>query len=97
MDNSQQLVTGVVCGAAAMAALMHMRGWGCATTNVTSPCPRLAEAPQRKPTSKVVVVTGGSRGIGAAVCIMLGREGYRVCVNYRCVMLPWPVHMHHVA
>jgi NAD(P)-dependent dehydrogenase (short-subunit alcohol dehydrogenase family) len=30
----------------------------------------------------MVVVTGGSRGIGAAVCRKLGALGYRVAVNY---------------
>lgn len=29
-----------------------------------------------------VVVTGGGRGIGAAVCRLLGARGYRVVVNY---------------
>ncbi|REL32463.1 SDR family oxidoreductase [Thalassotalea euphylliae] len=33
--------------------------------------------------SKVVLVTGGSRGIGAATSIYLGKQGYSVCVNYR--------------
>lgn len=32
--------------------------------------------------SKVVIVTGSSRGIGAAVARQAGREGYAVCVNY---------------
>mmetsp|Transcript_50643 Transcript_50643/g.127206 ORF Transcript_50643/g.127206 Transcript_50643/m.127206 type:complete len:151 (-) Transcript_50643:201-653(-) len=31
----------------------------------------------------VVVVTGGSRGIGAALCERLGADGYHVVVNYR--------------
>ena len=31
----------------------------------------------------VAIVTGASRGIGAAVAGLLGRHGYRVCVNYR--------------
>lgn len=32
---------------------------------------------------RVAVVTGGSRGIGAATARLLGRRGYAVCVNYR--------------
>lgn len=31
----------------------------------------------------VVIVTGGSRGIGAATARLLGANGYTVCVNYR--------------
>src|SRR5210317_148972 len=30
----------------------------------------------------VVIVTGGSRGIGSATALQLARAGYRVCVNY---------------
>ncbi len=30
----------------------------------------------------VVIVTGGSRGIGAATCTTLAGRGYEVCVNY---------------
>ncbi|QSX42366.1 glucose 1-dehydrogenase [Shewanella cyperi] len=32
---------------------------------------------------KVVIVTGGGRGIGAATCKLLAGQGYAVCVNYR--------------
>ena len=32
---------------------------------------------------KVIVVTGGSRGIGAATARLAGARGYTVCVNYR--------------
>jgi NAD(P)-dependent dehydrogenase (short-subunit alcohol dehydrogenase family) len=32
--------------------------------------------------SPVLLVTGGSRGIGAAVCRLAGERGYRVAVNY---------------
>ncbi|NRA60906.1 MAG: glucose 1-dehydrogenase [Psychrobium sp.] len=32
--------------------------------------------------NKVVIVTRGSRGIGAATAILLASKGYRVCVNY---------------
>ncbi|ROS01779.1 NAD(P)-dependent dehydrogenase (short-subunit alcohol dehydrogenase family) [Sinobacterium caligoides] len=33
--------------------------------------------------NKVVIVTGGGRGIGAATSILLAEQGYAVCVNYR--------------
>lgn len=33
--------------------------------------------------NKVMVVTGGSRGIGAATCLLAAQRGYAVCVNYR--------------
>jgi NAD(P)-dependent dehydrogenase (short-subunit alcohol dehydrogenase family) len=33
-------------------------------------------------TGKVVVITGGSRGIGAATARLAAAEGYAVCVNY---------------
>lgn len=33
--------------------------------------------------NKIVLVTGGSRGIGAATSRLLGLQGYWVCVNYR--------------
>lgn len=32
--------------------------------------------------AKVLLVTGGSRGIGAAVCLGAAKAGYRVAVNY---------------
>ena len=32
---------------------------------------------------RVALVTGSSRGIGAATARLLGEQGYRVCVNYR--------------
>ncbi|MFG2039743.1 SDR family NAD(P)-dependent oxidoreductase [Dactylosporangium sp. NPDC048998] len=32
---------------------------------------------------KVTIVTGGSRGIGAATCLRLARDGHRVVVGYR--------------
>ncbi|MEM8640194.1 MAG: SDR family oxidoreductase [Cyanobacteria bacterium P01_G01_bin.54] len=31
---------------------------------------------------KVLVITGGSRGIGAATALLAGQQGYAVCVNY---------------
>lgn len=32
--------------------------------------------------SKVMIVTGGSRGIGAATAVLAAQRGYAVCVNY---------------
>ena len=32
---------------------------------------------------KVAVITGASRGIGAATALLLAQKGYSVCVNYR--------------
>ena len=34
-------------------------------------------------TGKSILVTGGSRGIGRACCLMLARAGALVAVNYR--------------
>ena len=31
---------------------------------------------------KVLLVTGGSRGIGAATCILAAQKGWAVAVNY---------------
>jgi NAD(P)-dependent dehydrogenase (short-subunit alcohol dehydrogenase family) len=33
--------------------------------------------------SKVIIVTGGGRGIGAATARLAAQQGYAVCVNYR--------------
>ena len=33
-------------------------------------------------TTRVAVVTGGSRGIGRAVCKTLAKEGFALAVNY---------------
>ena len=32
---------------------------------------------------KIVIITGGSRGIGAATARLAAQQGYSVCVNYR--------------
>ncbi|MGD1939906.1 MAG: SDR family NAD(P)-dependent oxidoreductase [Leptolyngbyaceae cyanobacterium] len=34
-------------------------------------------------TQKVLIVTGGSRGIGAATACLAAQQGYAVAVNYR--------------
>jgi len=33
--------------------------------------------------AKVIIVTGGSRGLGAAIAALAGQRGYDVCVTYR--------------
>lgn len=33
--------------------------------------------------SRIAIVTGGSRGIGAATARLLGADGWTVCINYR--------------
>ena len=33
--------------------------------------------------NRVALVTGGARGIGAAICAELARTGHHVAVNYR--------------
>jgi 3-oxoacyl-[acyl-carrier protein] reductase len=37
---------------------------------------------------KIAIVTGGSRGIGAAICRRLARDGARVVVNYSAAAAP---------
>ena len=70
---------------------------GFASTAVGFTLGRLASRPAREPLrvtstlrggaatgqGRVAVVTGGSRGIGAAVCKILAKQGYKVVVNYR--------------
>ncbi len=35
-----------------------------------------------KPMENVIVITGGSRGIGAATALLAAHQGYRICINY---------------
>ena len=37
---------------------------------------------KRNKTMKYALVTGGSRGIGRAVCVKLARMGYHIIINY---------------
>jgi len=37
---------------------------------------------------KTMLITGASRGIGAACALLAGRRGYTVCVNYREMPMP---------
>ncbi len=32
---------------------------------------------------KVMVITGGGRGIGAATALLAAGQGYRICINYQ--------------
>ncbi len=43
----------------------------------------LAQTVELQLMKKVILITGGSRGIGAAVAQLAGQQGYSVCVNYR--------------
>lgn len=43
--------------------------------------PKTAKEPRED--QKVVLVTGSSRGIGAATALLLARQGYKVAINYR--------------
>ncbi len=38
--------------------------------------------PTNSPVEKVAIITGSSRGIGRSIAINLGRQGYRVVVNF---------------
>ena len=31
----------------------------------------------------LAIVTGGGRGIGAAICLELAKRGFDICINYR--------------
>lgn len=43
---------------------------------------QLSVALSSNPGSKVVLVTGGSRGIGRATCLLLAEQGWKVALNY---------------
>ena len=44
---------------------------------------------------RTAVVTGGSRGIGRAVCVQLARQGCHVVVNY-CLSGIHPEDLYHI-
>lgn len=35
------------------------------------------------PAEKIVIITGSSRGIGAATARLFAQKGYSVCINYK--------------
>ena len=41
-----------------------------------------AQEEQPSSQSRVLIVTGGSRGIGAATALLAAQRGYAICVNY---------------
>jgi NAD(P)-dependent dehydrogenase (short-subunit alcohol dehydrogenase family) len=46
-------------------------------------CPdRLRADWEKAHMDKVIVITGGSRGIGAATALLAAARGYRICINY---------------
>lgn len=56
---------------------------GSLRSQATSTCSKgPADSPESPTRKGVAIVTGGSRGIGAAIAIKLASEGYAVAVNY---------------
>ena len=43
----------------------------------------MAERMSKTPAERRALVTGGSRGIGRAICLQLGAMGHPVIVNYQ--------------
>jgi NAD(P)-dependent dehydrogenase (short-subunit alcohol dehydrogenase family) len=37
---------------------------------------------------KIAIITGGSRGIGAATSLLFAKHGYAVCINYKSKSAP---------
>jgi NAD(P)-dependent dehydrogenase (short-subunit alcohol dehydrogenase family) len=46
-------------------------------------CVAHVKQPFRKPMERILLVTGGSRGIGAATALLAAQRGYAVAVNYQ--------------
>jgi len=42
----------------------------------------------KKQHQKIVIITGGSRGIGAATTKLFAEKGYAICINYKSQNLP---------
>ena len=45
--------------------------------------PHVAASSTTESSKKIAVVTGGAKGIGAACCRLLARDGWAVAVNHR--------------
>ena len=65
-----------------LGAGLGLAGAATAFSTVAMCAPRSAPPEDEKKDRGVAVVTGGSRGIGAATCVVLAEQGYRVAVNY---------------
>ena len=64
------------------AAGLSLAGTATAYSTIATCAPRSAPHEVKNKDKGVAVVTGGSRGIGAATCVVLAEQGYRVAVNY---------------
>ena len=57
--------------------------WSSAARTAAARTRALATSDPPRTDKKVVVVTGGARGIGAACCLLLARKGWAVAINHR--------------
>ena len=50
-------------------------------------------SPSSPTTRRVMLITGGSRGIGAATAVLAAKAGYAVAINYRATTNQQIVHL----